>query len=152
MTESAGILPFQKMDGGTLRVLLAHPGGPYWAARHFGAWTVVKGEIAEGEEPEAAARREFHEETGWFVRSELLPLGTVRQKAGKTVYCFATDAWFDPLTLRSNVFDLEWPPRSGRSASFPEIDRAEWFDILQAGERILEAQRPFLRRLRSLLG
>ena len=148
MTESAGILPFQ-IDGARLRVLLAHPGGPFWAARDLGAWSIAKGEMAAGETPEAAARREFHEETGWSVDGELLPLGTVRQKAGKTVHCFAADARFDPLTLRSNQFDLEWPPRSGRTASFPEIDRVEWFDLDSAGLKILEAQRPFLERLMS---
>lgn len=150
MKESAGILPF-KSDAAGLRVLLAHPGGPFWASRDLGAWTIIKGEIADGETPEKAACREFHEETGWPLFACLVPLGTIRQTAGKTVHCFAADAWFDPSSLRSNEFVLEWPPQSGRTASFPEVDRAEWFEIDRAGSKILQAQRPFLQRLRSLL-
>jgi predicted NUDIX family NTP pyrophosphohydrolase len=149
MRVSAGILPFHSERTG-LRVLLAHPGGPFWSRRDTGAWTIVKGECLEHEEPEQAARREFSEETGWSVNGTLLPLGTVRQKSGKLVYCFAANEDFDPLSVRSNTFELEWPPRSGRIASFPEIDRVQWFDMDSAQGKILQAQRPFLTRLRAI--
>jgi predicted NUDIX family NTP pyrophosphohydrolase len=150
-SRSAGILVYRKRDGGT-EVLLAHPGGPFWAKRDAGAWSVPKGEYADGEEAEAAARREFAEETGWSLEGKLRPLGEVRQKAGKSVTAFAAEGDFDLASLESNRFEMEWPPKSGRRASFPEIDRAGWFSLEEAREKMIEGQRPLLDRLQDLLG
>ncbi len=133
-------------------MLLVHPGGPFWARRDSGAWSIPKGEYADDEDPEAAARREFQEETGWTVTGELLPLGEIRQKAGKVVTAFASKGDFDPASLESNSFEMEWPPRGGRIASFPEVDRAEWFRLDEAHERMIEGQRPLLGRLEALIG
>src|SRR5690349_16373090 len=110
--KSAGVLVYRRREGGT-EVLLVHPGGPFWAKRDAGAWSIPKGEYAEGELPEAAARREFTEETGWTINGSLQPLGEVRQKAGKAVTAFAVEGDFDAATLKSNSFEMEWPPRSG---------------------------------------
>jgi predicted NUDIX family NTP pyrophosphohydrolase len=144
--RSAGILPFRRSANG-IEVLLGHPGGPFWQKRDEGAWSIVKGEHGDGEQPEAAARREFTEETGWIAKGTLLPLGEIRQKAGKQVTAFALEADFDPATLRSNQFEIEWPPRSGKRQPFPEIDRAAWFDLETARRKILPAQASFLDRL-----
>jgi predicted NUDIX family NTP pyrophosphohydrolase len=149
--KSAGILVYRRRAGET-EVLLVHPGGPFWARRDAGAWSIPKGEYADDEDPEAAARREFQEETGWTVTGELLPLGEIRQKAGKVVTAFASKGDFDPASLESNSFEMEWPPRGGRIASFPEVDRAEWFRLDEAHERMIEGQRPLLGRLEALIG
>ena len=149
--KSAGTLVYRKRSG-AIEVLLVHPGGPFWQRRDFGAWSIPKGEYADGEDAEAAARREFTEETGWTIADEMTPLGDIRQKAGKTVTAFAAGGDFDPVTLASNVFEMEWPPRSGRVASFPEVDRAGWFSLEDAREKIFEGQRPLLDRLEALLG
>jgi predicted NUDIX family NTP pyrophosphohydrolase len=149
--KSAGILVYRRRAGQT-EVLLVHPGGPFWARRDSGAWSIPKGEYADSEDPEAAARREFTEETGWTVTGELLPLGEIRQKAGKVVTAFASKGDFDPASLESNSFEMEWPPRGGRIASFPEVDRAEWFRLDEAHERMIEGQRPLLGRLEALIG
>jgi predicted NUDIX family NTP pyrophosphohydrolase len=150
--QSAGILLYRRVHG-RLEVLLVHPGGPFWAKKDLGAWTIPKGEYTEDESPEQAARREFAEETGVTLESsdELLPLGEVKQKSGKLVRAFAVQMDFDPNELRSNTFELEWPPRSGRRIEVPEVDRAEWFDLDEASRRIIEAQRPFLERLREAI-
>src|SRR5262249_37189570 len=129
--RSAGILLYQRIDG-ALRVLLAHPGGPFWQRRDDGAWTIPKGEFGEGETPEQAARREFHEELGAVATGTLRPLGEIVQKGGKRVIAFALEGTFDPAALRSNTFETEWPPGSGRRQAFPEIDRVAWFDLAQA--------------------
>jgi len=150
MRRSAGILPFRRHSG-ELEVLLAHPGGPFWRKRDEGAWSIVKGEYLEDEAPEAAARREFMEETGWSIEGELAPLGEIRQAGGKHVIAFALEADFDPLTLKSNTFEMIWPPRSGRRQSFPEIDRAAWFSLGEARARIIVGQQPFLQRLAEML-
>lgn len=147
---SAGILMYRRR-GDTLQVLLGHPGGPYWRNRDAGAWMIPKGEVAEGEAPEAAARREFREELGVAVTGVLQPLGRVRQRGGKDVEAFAIAGDFDVGSLHSNRFELEWPPRSGRRASFPEIDRAEWFALPVARRKILPSQVPLLDRLDALL-
>lgn len=147
---SAGILMYRGR-GDTLQVLLGHPGGPYWRNRDAGAWMIPKGEVAEGEAPEAAARREFREELGVAVTGVLQPLGRVRQRGGKDVEAFAIAGDFDVGSLHSNRFELEWPPRSGRRASFPEIDRAEWFALPVARRKILPSQVPLLDRLDALL-
>lgn len=147
--RSAGIL-IHKREGGGLRVLLVHPGGPFWSRRDDGAWSIPKGEHGDDEEPEIAARREFLEETGVEATGALHPLGACRQRGGKIVTAFALAGDFDASSLRSNVFDLEWPPRSGRIQSFPEVDRAEWFDLPAARRKIVPGQRPFLDRLEAV--
>ena len=149
--KSAGILVHRRRAG-KIEVLLVHPGGPFWARRDAGAWTIPKGEYPEDEDPESAARRELTEETGWTIEGRLKPLGEVRQKAGKAVTAFAAEGDFDPATLRSNSFEMEWPPKSGRRASFPEIDRAGWFSLVEAREKMIEGQRPLLDRLEALVG
>lgn len=147
--RSAGILVYRKRAG-QIEVLLVHPGGPFWARRDAGAWSIPKGEHAADEEPADAALREFVEETGWPLAGGLVPLGDVRQKAGKTVTAFAVEGDFEPATLRSNEFEMEWPPRSGRRARFPEVDRAGWFSLDAAREKLVEGQRPLLDRLAAL--
>ena len=149
--RSAGILLYRHRDG-TLEVLLAHPGGPFWARRDDGAWTIPKGLIDAGETPEAAARREFFEELGAEAVGTLFPLGSVRQRGGKHVEAFALEGDFDVAALRSNTFETEWPPRSGRMQTYPEIDRAAWMDLATARIKLLEAQRPLLDRLEAALG
>ena len=147
---SAGILLYRRPASG-IHVLLGHPGGPFWQRRDTGAWTVPKGEIAQGEDPEQAARREFEEELGAPADGPLQSLGRIRQSGGKWVDAFALDGEFDPATLRSNVFEIEWPPRSGRVAAFPELDRVAWFTVPEARRRILPSQSAFLDRLEALL-
>ena len=147
---SAGILLY-RIRGARLEVLLAHPGGPFWQRRDEGAWTIPKGELDAGEEPENAARREFLEELGAEAQGVLEPLGTIRQRGGKLVHAFALMGDFDVDALRSNPFDMEWPPRSGRMQSFPEVDRAAWFDAERARSMILESQRPLIDRLEAML-
>ncbi|NGO55590.1 NUDIX domain-containing protein [Allomesorhizobium camelthorni] len=149
--RSAGALVYRKRAE-AIEVLLVHPGGPFWQKRDLGAWSIPKGEYADNEDAEAAARREFTEETGWTIADEMTPLGDIRQKAGKIVTAFAAGCDFDPATLASNSFEMEWPPRSGRVASFPEVDRAGWFSLADAREKIIEGQRPLLDRLEELLG
>ncbi len=147
---SAGILLFRNRAG-RVEVLLAHPGGPFWAKKDDGAWTIPKGLVDEGEDLAAAARREFFEETGAAVEGELIPLGPHKQPGGKTVVAFAAQGEFDPAALRSNTFAMEWPPRSGKTAEFPEIDRAEWFGLDEAARKILKGQRPMLEALKGRL-
>lgn len=148
--RSAGILPYRKFEG-ELQLLLVHPGGPFWRKRDEGAWSLAKGEYDEGETPEAAARREFKEETGWDVVQDMHPLGEIRQKGGKYLTAFAIEADFDPKLFVSNSFEMEWPPRSGRTQSFPEIDRMAWFTPAEARVKILASQAPLLDRLAELL-
>ena len=147
--KSAGILLYRHAAG-AIEVLLVHPGGPFWSRRDLGAWSIPKGEFNADEEPEAAARREFAEELGIELSGELVPLGEIRQKAGKQVVAFAIEGNLDVAAITSNSFEMEWPPRSGRRQSFPEIDRAEWFDLETAGEKIIPGQRPFIERLSQM--
>jgi predicted NUDIX family NTP pyrophosphohydrolase len=147
--QSAGIVVYRR-QGEAVQVLLVHPGGPFWRNRDLGAWSIPKGEYSEGEDPEAAARREFAEETGWSLQGELRPLGEIRQKGGKLVTAFAVEGDFDAGSLKSNVFEMEWPPKSGRTASFPEVDRAGWFALAEARDKIVEGQRELLDRLETL--
>ncbi len=146
---SAGLLLYRRQNG--LEVLLAHPGGPYWRNKDSGSWTVPKGEIHEGEDPYAAAVREFEEETGFRPQRDAFSLGSLRQAGGKLVYVWAIECDWDPATLVSNSFSMEWPPRSGRTQNFPEIDRAAWFDPSAAREKILKSQSEFLYRLEQAL-
>jgi predicted NUDIX family NTP pyrophosphohydrolase len=131
-------------------VLLAHPGGPFWQKKDLGAWTLPKGEIGEGEDPLEAARREFTEETGFVPDGPFVALAPLRQPSGKTVFAWAAEGDGDVSRLRSNTFSMEWPPRSGQLAEFPEIDRAEWFPLAEARQKILKAQAGFLDQLESL--
>ena len=134
-----------------LEVFLVHPGGPFWARKDVGAWTIPKGEIEAGEEPIEAALREFGEETGSAVSGDFTPLGSVRMRSGKVVHAWAVEGEIDAETIRSNVFTLEWPPRSGRQQEYPEADRAAWFPLDEARRRILAGQAPLLDELDSLL-
>ena len=147
--ESAGILLFR--NPAALEILLVHPGGPYWARKDLGAWTIPKGEVDAGEEPRLCALRELAEELGpgapALEQAELIELGSIRQKGGKLVHAWAGEGEFDPAALESNLFEMEWPPRSGETAEFPEVDRAEWFDPDEARGRIIEAQTELIDRL-----
>ena len=145
--RSAGILLFREARGG-IEVLLVHPGGPFWAKRDHGAWSIPKGEYDDAEDALAAARREFEEELGAPPPdSPPVELGEVKQRGGKVVVAWALEGDLDPATVRSNTFTIEWPPKSGAMKEFPEVDRAEWFGLDEARERILPAQAPLLDRL-----
>lgn len=146
---SAGILLYRRRDG--VEVLLVHPGGPFWARKDLGAWSLPKGEIDEGEDPLAAAVREFTEETGLPLGGDFRPLRPLRQPGGKTVHAWAVEGDCDPAELRSGLFSMEWPPRSGKRQEFPEVDRAAWFTIAEARRRILAGQAPFLDELVAAL-
>ena len=148
-TVSAGILMYRRGEAG-LDVLLVHPGGPFWRYRDLGAWSIPKGELDNGEDPEEAARREFAEELGITATGRLRPLGQVRQRGGKIVLAYALEGTLDAGAVRSNEISIEWPPRSGRIIQIPEIDRAEWFPLTLAREKILLSQQPFLDRLDEL--
>lgn len=145
-STSAGLLIFRR-ERGELEVLLAHPGGPFWRNHDAGAWTIPKGESAGGESAEATALREFGEEIGPAPPGVPVPLGRIRQRGGKWVEAFALEGDFDVATLRSNRFELEWPPHSGRRMQFPEIDRAAWFTLDEAREKIRDTQAELLDRL-----
>lgn len=149
--RSAGILLY-KREHGALRVLLVHPGGPYWTKRDAGAWSIPKGEYNDGEAALDCAKREFAEELGSLPQGECTPLGEVRQKGGKTVTAFALEGDFDVAALKSNTFELEWPPKSGKTSTFPEVDRAQWFSLDQAKAKINPAQAELLARLVEMLG
>jgi predicted NUDIX family NTP pyrophosphohydrolase len=145
--RSAGILVFRGA-GPAREVLLVHPGGPFWAKKDLGAWSIPKGEYEEGEDPRACALREFSEELGSAAPSgELVDLGSVRQRNGKEVRAWAVEGDVDPAGVTSNTFSLEWPPRSGRTQEFPEIDRAEWFGVEEARAKLNPAQVELLDRL-----
>jgi len=150
--SSAGILLYRRR-GDRLEVLLVHPGGPFWARRDQGAWSIPKGEYAAGEDPVAAARREFAEELGAEPpEGPVEDLDEVRQKAGKRVHAWALEGDLDAAAIESNTFELEWPPRSGRMIEVPEVDRAEWFTLERAREKINPAQTEFLDRLARTAG
>lgn len=149
--KSAGLLMFRRTAGGEIEVLLAHPGGPFWQRKDAGAWTLPKGEYEAPEEPLDAALREWAEETGFDATPPFLPLGEVTQKNGKRVTAWAFEGACEPGALRCNTFEIEWPPKSGRRQSFPEIDRVQWFGLQEAREKINAAQAAFLERLQRLL-
>jgi predicted NUDIX family NTP pyrophosphohydrolase len=144
--QSAGIL-LHRRGGKGPELFLVHPGGPFWKNKDDGAWTIPKGAVEADEEPLAAALREFGEETGFEVAGPFRELGTFRQPGGKIVHAWATEGDADPKALKSNLFEMEWPPRSGRRASFPEIDRAGWFDPEAARRKILKGQKPIIEAL-----
>jgi predicted NUDIX family NTP pyrophosphohydrolase len=150
IVRSAGLLMYRRR-GAEVEVLLAHPGGPFWAARDAASWTLPKGAVDEGEDPLAAARREFNEETGFIPRPPYLLLGELKQKSGKRITAWAFEGDGDPRELQSNMFEMEWPPRSGRMQFFPEVDRVEWFTIAQARQKLLPGQAPFLDALARVL-
>jgi predicted NUDIX family NTP pyrophosphohydrolase len=147
---SAGLLLFRRPLG-ELEVFLAHPGGPFWRTRDLGAWTVPKGLVEEEEDPLVAAIREFEEETGIHPEGPFLPLGSVRQKAGKLVHAWAWEGDADPRQIRSNLMRTEWPHGSGRWLTFPEVDRCEWFDAQSAREKVNPAQAELIDRLEATL-
>jgi predicted NUDIX family NTP pyrophosphohydrolase len=149
MKRSAGLLMYKRAP--ELLLLLVHPGGPFWAKKDLGAWSIPKGEYGEGEDPLAVAKREFCEELGAEPRGELWELGELTQPSRKVITAWALEGDFDPRGLKSNTFELEWPPRSGRRQSFPEVDRAEWFVLGEARRKILPGQSAFIDRLLTRL-
>lgn len=149
--RSAGLLLYRK-NTGSLEVFLVHPGGPFWVKKDLGAWSIPKGEYADGEEPLDAARREFEEETGFRAPAGGEALGELKQAGGKMVTAWAAEGDFDPSRLVSNTCEIEWPPHSGRKIEIPEVDRAAWFSLPEARQRILQSQLPFLERLEAALG
>lgn len=148
--RSAGLLMYRQ-QGKSLEVFLVHPGGPLWAKKDKGAWTIPKGEYEPDENPLAAARREFEEETGFQASGEFLDLGSIKQKSGKIVTAWAFEGNCDPSQLKSNICEIEWPPRSGRQLEIPEVDRGRWVSINEASEYLREEQRELLRRLSEIV-
>jgi predicted NUDIX family NTP pyrophosphohydrolase len=147
---SAAVLLYRRRRH-EVEVLLVHPGGPFWARKDLGAWSLPKGELTEDEPAFETAKREFREETGMAIDGQFTELKPVKQRGGKTVLAWAVEGDFDPSRLRSNTFSIEWPPKSGKIRTFPEVDRAEWFPVAEARNRILEAQADFLDQLVRLL-
>jgi len=148
--QSAGLLLFRRR-GGVVEVLLVHPGGPFWARKEPGAWSIPKGEAAPGEDLLARATLELAEETAIRVDGPFRPLAAVTQASGKVVHAWAVEADADAAAIRSNTFSMEWPPRSGHMQEFPEVDRAAWFDLATAHEKINKGQRPLLDSLQRIL-
>jgi predicted NUDIX family NTP pyrophosphohydrolase len=148
--RSAGLLLYRKRDA-SFELFLVHPGGPFWAKKDLGAWSIPKGEYEDGEQPLDAARREFKEETGFAAPGNAVALGEVKQAGGKIVMAWAAEGDCDADRMVSNVCSIEWPPRSGKTIEFPEVDRGAWFALDGARERILKCQQPFLERLAAML-
>jgi predicted NUDIX family NTP pyrophosphohydrolase len=144
--KSAGLLLY-RFHNSQLQVLLVHPGGPFWKNKDAGAWSLPKGEFAEDEKALTAAIRETKEEIGLEVKGDFIDLSSVRMKSGKIIYAWAVETDFDPAQLESNTFEMEWPPKSGKTQAFPEIDKAEWFTPEEANVKLNETQRQFLQRL-----
>lgn len=151
MTKIAAGLVMYRFRDGALQVLLAHPGGPLWSNKDEGVWTIPKGEPAPGEDLLAAARREFEEETGLHAHGPFLPLGQIRQKGGKVVHAWAFEGDCDPAQVRSNCFEMVWPPRSGRTCQFPEVDRADFFSSQDWPRKLRQDQIPLLDTLAAQL-
>jgi predicted NUDIX family NTP pyrophosphohydrolase len=149
--QSAGLLVY-RYRAGALEIFLVHPGGPFWAKKDAGAWSIPKGEFGPGEDKLAAARREFYEETGLALDGVFVELAPVKQSGGKQVFAWAIEQDLDAAAVRSNSFSLEWPPRSGRTQEFPEVDRAAWFDLPLALVKILKGQQPLVLQLLARLG
>lgn len=148
--QSAGLLLY-RVRSDQVEVFLVHPGGPLWAKKDTAAWSIPKGEIAAGEDPLAAAQREFSEETGFAVTGEFRPLGSLRATSSKILHAWAVEADVDPAKIVSNTFQMEWPPKSGRQAEFPEVDRAAWFPLVIATDKIHRGQIELLTRLTALI-
>ncbi len=151
MRKSAGILLYRKHEGAH-EVFLVHPGGPFWKNKDIGAWSIPKGEFEESEEPLTAAKREFREETGFDAEGTFIPLTPVKQKSGKLIFAWALKKNIDPAALVSNTFEMEWPPKSGKIIELPEVDRAAWFTIEEAGNKIIPGQAAIINELCDLLG
>jgi predicted NUDIX family NTP pyrophosphohydrolase len=151
MKRSAALLGFRWQDG-ELQVFLVHPGGPFWAKKDLGAWSIPKGEFGEDEDDLTAARREFFEEVGQSVQGDCVALAPVRQRGGKVVHAWAIEGEVDESAVKSNKFEMEWPPRSGQRARFPEVDRGRWFGIAEARKRLIGGQIPILEELVAKLG
>jgi predicted NUDIX family NTP pyrophosphohydrolase len=150
--QSAGVLLYRE-TGQDFEVMLVHPGGPFWAKKDTGVWSIPKGEFKEGEEPLAAARREFAEELGHPIpEGRLVPLGTVQQASGKVIHAWALQADFDETNIQSNSITIQWPPRSGHQQEFPEVDRASWFSLITGRQKLAKGQRPLLDALTTYLG
>ena len=149
--QSAGLLVYRHRAG-ALEIFLVHPGGPFWAKKDAGAWSIPKGEFGADEDKLAAARREFHEETGLALDGVFVELAPVKQSGGKRVFAWAIEHDLDAVAVRSNSFSMEWPPRSGRTQEFPEVDRAAWFDVSLALAKILKGQQPLVLQLLARLG
>jgi predicted NUDIX family NTP pyrophosphohydrolase len=147
---SSGILLFRKQSS-SIEILLVHPGGPFFAKKDEGSWTIPKGELIDDEEPLSAAIREFEEETGYKPAGDFIELPAIKQKGGKIVQCWAVTGDLDPATITSNTFEMEWPPRSGKKKSFPEIDKAAWFSIDTARQKINERQIDFIDKLLEII-
>ena len=147
--QSAGVLLYRRVSE-ALEVLLVHPGGPFWRHKDEHTWSIPKGELCPTESPLDAAKRELAEETGIIARGELVPLGTVKQPGGKIVHAWAVEQDADPTSISSNTFEIEWPPKSGKLCAFPEVDRAGWFSLPVARQKIFIAQEAFLDRLTAL--
>jgi predicted NUDIX family NTP pyrophosphohydrolase len=146
--RSAGLVLYRNVAG-SMEVFLVHPGGPFWAKKDDAAWSIPKGEIAEGEEALEAAKREFQEETGFPVNGTFEALEPVTQAGGKIVYAWSLEGDIDASAIRSNTFSMEWPPRSGRTQEFAEVDRAAWFDLAEARKKIVRGQIPLLEQLQE---
>ena len=147
---SAGLLPYRRKRG-VVEVMLVHPGGPFWETKDLGAWSIPKGELGAGEDAFEAARREFREETGFIASAEYIPLAPRKQRGGKVIQAWAVAGDWNPAELRSNRFAMEWPPRSGRTLEFPEVDRAAWFTLEEARRRVAPGQVGFLDELAAVL-
>ena len=147
---SAGLLVYRRRE--QLEVFLVHPGGPFWAKKDLGAWSLPKGEFVEGEDPLEAAKREFQEETGFSISGEFRVLNPLTQPSKKVIYAWAIEADCDPDRIKSNSFSMEWPPKSGQMQQFPEVDRAAWFSVSEARKRILAGQVAFIDQLCTALG
>ena len=148
--KSAGILLY-RVHNKNPEVFIVHPGGPFWAKKDDGAWSIPKGEFEDNEEPLTAAKREFEEETGISISGEFIELNPIKQKSGKTVYAWAVEGDIDPSKIKSNEFEIEWPPKSGKTKSFPEIDKAAWFNLIEAKKKILESQASLIDQLKNIL-
>jgi predicted NUDIX family NTP pyrophosphohydrolase len=148
--KSAGLLVYRNADD-SVEVFLVHPGGPFWTRKDEGSWSIPKGEFVEGEDPLEAAKREFKEETSFSVDGKFEALAPLRQPSGKIVYAWAVQGNVDGSAIRSNHFSMEWPPGSGKTREFPEVDRADWFDFNAARRKILKGQAPFLDQLQLIL-
>ena len=149
--QSAGLLMYRRRDG-VLHVFLVHPGGPYWAKKDAGAWSIPKGEFETGEDPLAAAQREFAEETGFQATGRFIPLAPLKQPSGKIIHAWGIEGDVNATRIRSNSFSMEWPPGSGRQQEFPEVDRAAWFTVEAAEEKITPGQKAFIEELERTIG